>query len=116
MRYADDFVIFSENRRWLENLSETVERFLRDNLKLELHPDKVFIKTIVSGVDFLGWINFPRHAVLRTKTKRRMMSRIRENSVPESLASYLGLLKYGNTFELEQELRNNYWFWENKVK
>ena len=50
--------------------------FLYEHLKLELHPDKLFIKTLASGVDFLGYVHFPDHWVLRTATKRRMLKRI----------------------------------------
>jgi len=73
IRYADDFVIFHENRKYLEELIFKISEFLAIKLKLALHPGKVFIKTLVSGVDFLGWIHFSRHRVLRTATKRRMM-------------------------------------------
>lgn len=112
LRYADDFVIMSDNRESLNKDLRLADEFLRKELKLELHPQKVFIKTIASGVDFLGWVNFSNYAVLRTKTKRRMFSCLRENATPQALASYLGLFKHGNAYGLRQELLNNYWFWK----
>jgi hypothetical protein len=75
-----------------------------EELKLELHPDKVFIKTISSGVDFLGWVNFSDHRVLRTATKRRMLKRIRKNPKPETINSYLGMLKRGNGNKLKLKI------------
>ncbi|MDI6734168.1 MAG: reverse transcriptase/maturase family protein [Patescibacteria group bacterium] len=104
IRYADDFVIFSENRIWLENQISPIKNFLRDTLKLELHPQKVFIKSYASGVDFLGWVHFPRYRQLRTVTKRRMLKNMRYNPKPETVASYRGLLKWGNTFKLKCEI------------
>ena len=59
-------------------------------------PDKIFIKTLSSGVDFLGWVNFSDHRILRNSTKKRMLKRIRLNCTAETLASYLGLLSHGN--------------------
>ncbi|OGY53696.1 MAG: hypothetical protein A2912_05125 [Candidatus Buchananbacteria bacterium RIFCSPLOWO2_01_FULL_40_23b] len=115
IRYADDFVILSNSKEILIKDSQLISNFLQDEFKIELHPKKVFMKTAASGVDFLGWINFLHHAVLRTKTKRRMMSRIKESPTPETLASYLGLLKHSDTFKLRQELVNNYWLWKNKI-
>lgn len=100
LRYADDFVILSADRRWLESVLIEAEAFLAARLKLQLHPDKVFIKTLASGIDFLGWVHFPDHRVLRSATKRRMMRRIGENPTPETIASYRGLLKHGNTFKI----------------
>ena len=100
IRYADDFVILDENRNKLEQLIVPIKNFLKTRLKLELHPEKIFIKTLASGVDFLGWVNFPDHRLLRTTTKRRMFKRIKQNSTNETLNSYLGLLKHGNTYKL----------------
>jgi retron-type reverse transcriptase len=109
LRYADDFVIMGSNKQEILRWLVEADKFLKGELKLELHPDKVFIKTLNSGVDFLGWVNFPDFRVLRTKTKRRMMSRIKYCPKPNGLASYLGLLEHGNSYKIRQELLNNYW-------
>ncbi|OGI82933.1 hypothetical protein A3I95_03040 [Candidatus Nomurabacteria bacterium RIFCSPLOWO2_02_FULL_44_12] len=100
IRYADDFVILNEDKGYLENLLPKINTYLNSYLNIYLHPDKVFIKTLASGVDFLGWVHFPRHRVLRTSTKRKMLKRIRENPKKESKQSYLGLLKHGNAYKL----------------
>jgi len=105
IRYADDFVIMNTNKSELENILIQIKFFLEDNLKLTLHPDKVFIKTFSSGVDFLGRIHFLHHRVLRTVTKRRMFKNLENNKKPEVLQSYLGLLRHGDTYELSQSLQ-----------
>lgn len=104
IRYADDFVIFSEERIILEALVSAIDSFLHEHLHLELHPLKVSIQTLASGVDFLGWVHFPDHRVLRTTTKRRMMKRIIARPSEATHASYLGLLSHGNAKKLEQKL------------
>ena len=104
IRYADDFVIFSEDRKSLENLIPQIKTFLATKLKLSLHPDKVSIKTLASGVDFLGWVHFPHHRVLRTSTKRRMLKNLSVNKSKETKASYLGMLRHGSTYKLRQKL------------
>jgi len=73
-------------------------------LKLTIHPNKIYLKTLASGVDFLGWVHFPYHRVLRTSTKRRMFGRISANRKEETLNSYLGLLGHGNTHLLKKEI------------
>ena len=100
IRYVDDFVIFSEDRNYLENIIPKIFEFLESSLKLSLHPGKLFIKTINSGVDFLGWINFPDYRVLRAATKKRMFRKLRTSRKSESLNSYLGLLGHGNSEKL----------------
>ena len=104
IRYADDFVFLSRDKVWLENILLKARHFLWNDLNLQLHPDKVFIKTIASGVDFLGGVHFPDHRILRTKTKQRIMSRINESSTPETIASYLGLLKHGCGHKIKKEI------------
>jgi len=109
LRYADDFIVINKSQSDMLKLLREISKFLREKLKLELHPDKIFVKTLDSGVDFLGWVNFPGFRVLRTKTRKRMMSRIKDHPRPSSLASYLGLLSNGNSYKIKQELLNSYW-------
>ncbi len=104
LRYADDFAVLSHVIVPLEDLVIKISEFLENNLKLSLHPKKVFIKTMASGVDFLGWVHFPDHRVLRTTTKRRMFKRITENPKNETLQSYFGLLRHGNTAKIKDKL------------
>ncbi|OGZ29575.1 MAG: hypothetical protein A2835_00160 [Candidatus Niyogibacteria bacterium RIFCSPHIGHO2_01_FULL_45_28] len=104
IRYADDFILLSDDRKWLEDRVEPIKELLKNNLKLEIHENKIQIKTLSSGVDFLGWVHFPDHRVLRTKTKKRMFKRITVSSAPETMNSYLGLLKHGNTKKIVSSL------------
>lgn len=104
LRYADDFVIMHEDRNYLHSLLPQLQEFLATKLKLSFHPDKVFLKTFASGVDFLGWTHFPNHRVLRTVTKRRMFKRLAENPQPATVNSYLGLLGWGRAYGLKQKL------------
>ncbi|MDP2789235.1 MAG: reverse transcriptase/maturase family protein [bacterium] len=104
IRYADDFVILQDDRMCLEGILPRISKFLEEKLKLQLHPDKVFIKTLASGIDFLGWVHFPDHRVLRTSTKRRMFKNLKDNPKLEVMQSYFGLLKYGNTHKLKLKI------------
>ncbi len=101
VRYADDFVILSRDKEWLESILPNIRTFLQDELCLTLHPNKVSIDTIASGIDFLGWIHFPDHRVLRTTTKRRMLRRVEgfEEDSP-TVQSYLGMLSHGDAKKL----------------
>lgn len=100
IRYCDDFVILHPDKSYLENLIAKMSVFLEKELELSLHPDKVYIKRLSSGIDFLGWVHFNHHRVLRTATKRRMFKKLKENQTKETLTSYIGLLKHGNTHKL----------------
>lgn len=101
IRYADDFVFLHHDKKYLEDLIPRIAEFLDKRLRLTLHPDKLFIKTLASGIDFLGWVHFPAHRVLRTATKRRMLSRVSNDPENEAVkASYKGMLSHGNGYKL----------------
>jgi hypothetical protein len=104
IRYTDDFVILSSDKEHLSELIPKIDDFLKEKLKLHLHPDKVFIKTLASGIDFLGWVHFSDHRVLRTTTKRRMLKRMMNNPKLQTIQSYLGMLSWGNTKKLRQKI------------
>ncbi|MFA5124558.1 MAG: reverse transcriptase/maturase family protein [Patescibacteria group bacterium] len=106
IRYADDFVIMADDKNYLEKIIPSVDAYLRDKMKLTLHPDKLFIKTLSPGLDFLGWVNFFDHRVFRTASKRRMFRRVRKNHNPETMNSYLGLLSHGQSYKLQRKIAN----------
>lgn len=100
IRYADDFVVLSEDRNYLKKLLPQIKSFLRDKLHLSLHPDKVFIQPYTSGVDFLGWTHFPYHRTIRTRTKRKIFKSLKGYPRPETVNSYRGLLGHGDTYSV----------------
>lgn len=114
VRYADDFVLLSANKEWLSGQIPKISQFLNTKLKLSLLPDKLYIKTFASGVDFLGWVHFPTHRVIRTSTKKRMMRRIQDHPTNQTLQSYLGLLQHGNAFQQSQEIINWAGLWQSE--
>ncbi len=104
IRYADDFVIMNKDKSWLENVLSKIHDFLLSRLKLSLHPDKIFIRTLAPGVDFLGWVHFTDCRVLRSAAKRRMFRNLKDNKIDEVAQSYLGLLSHGNSRKLVEQI------------
>jgi len=109
IRYADDFLVLSTDKKWLEAIIPQIRSFLLEKLNLTLHPTKIFLKTHNSGVDFLGWVNFPDYKKLRDKTKQRMFKKLIDRPLPEVYQSYLGLLGHGDTHSVQEDLQNVYW-------
>jgi retron-type reverse transcriptase len=107
VRYADDFVVLSSDKQKLEAILTEFRSFLRYKLKLEIHPNKVSIETFASGVDFLGWVHFPNHTILRTATKRRMIVKMNKSESESTRQSYLGMLQHGDTHELKKRILLN---------
>lgn len=122
-RYTDDFVIVSTNKQTLEKLIDPLRTFLQVQLKLNLHPKKISIRACHQGVDFLGYVALPYHRLMRLKTRKRIFRKLKgrisqyrnglisEQTLSQSLQSYLGVLSHANTHQLSQDLQNQYWFW-----
>ncbi|MFA6160482.1 MAG: RNA-directed DNA polymerase [Parcubacteria group bacterium] len=118
-RYADDFTIIYSESDYLENILSQVADFLKNELKLELHPNKVEIRKFSQGIDFLGYVTLPHYIVLRTKTKKRMFKKIQnkkndlksgiisEESFNQSLQSYLGVLKHCEGWKIREKIKSN---------
>jgi retron-type reverse transcriptase len=107
IRYADDFVILSESKGYLEGKIFPMRNFLQNELKLTLHPDKIFIKTLSSGMDFLGWVHFFNYRILRSNTRSRAIENIKNSDYNfATLNSYFGLLGHGNTYRIKSKIIN----------
>lgn len=101
IRYADDFVIFGENRNELENLFYRIQLFLVKELHLQIHS-QISIQTVYSGLSFLGWKHFSAHRILRSSTKKRAIIGLQSKN-GKIVNSYLDLLKWGNTYKLKKQ-------------
>lgn len=122
-RYTDDFAIISTDKQQLEKLLDPIQVFLKDRLKIGLHPKKIAIRACHQGIDFLGYVALPYHRLMRPKTRKRIFRKLKarisqyrsgligELTLSQSLQSYLGVLSHANTHRLSQDLQNQYWFW-----
>ena len=121
-RYTDDFAIAAQDKPYLESLLEPISKFLCSRLALELHPKKISIRKLEYGIDFLGYVSFPRHRLVRGKTVKRMLKKfkmriaayragiISENALMASLGSYLGVLSHADVMKIQEEFKNLIWF------
>ena len=94
IRYVDDFVILHHSKEQLEKWKEEIIRFLRERLRLELHPDKSKVISLAEGIDFVGFRNFHYFRLLRKRNLKKMQSRI--DSFAENETDYWTLI---NSFQ-----------------
>lgn len=105
IRYADDFVVLSDDKKYLESLLPKFHDFLNNKLHLSLHENKVYIKTYGSGVDFLGWVHFPHHRQIRTTTKNKIIKNMKNYPKPQTVSSYRGVLSHGDTYKMQSKIK-----------
>lgn len=122
-RYTDDFVIISRDMQYLQQVLVKIKYFLKNNLRLNLHPHKIILRKFSQGVDFLGYVSLSRHRLLRTKTKQRIFKKLKlrtreyknglisKKTLEQCLQSYLGVLSHADSHKLSQDIKNQFWFW-----
>ncbi len=120
-RYTDDFVIIADTKEYLEQLVPFITKFLHEKLSLDLHPKKISVRSLYQGIDFLGYVLFPHHRLLRTKTRHRIFRKfnkrvderhegaITTETLEQSLQSYLGVLSHANAHTISEDLKNRFW-------
>ncbi len=121
LRYTDDFVIVADSREYLVSLTAQIGEFLNNELALSLHPKKVVIRKFHQGIDFLGYVIFPKHILIRSKTKHRILKKLEKRmeeyragditglNFEQSLQSYLGVLSHADAYAMREELLNRFW-------
>ncbi len=112
IRYVDDFVILNSSKEQLEIWKEEINKFLKEELKLELHPDKSRVISLSKGVDFVGFRNFYHFKLVRKRNIRKMNFKIglfdrNKITYPNMMEIYLGWQAYvcwANSFKLRKEI------------
>ena len=106
IRYNDDFIILSRDKKELTEYIRYIVCFLKTELKLELHPNKILIRAPHQGIDFLGAVILPHRIVPRTKTTKRIIKKslklfedleernISKERFNQSMESYFGHLNH----------------------
>lgn len=115
-RYMDDFLIIHSDRIYLKELRDQVTSFLKDELRLSLHPKKLTIKNVSTGVPFVGYRIFYDHVLVRSNTLRRIERNYRSKvkqvkrktlssqKLAQTKASIIGHFKHANSYGLTKNL------------
>jgi hypothetical protein len=66
VRYVDDFVLVHSDREQLLEWQHRIESFIGSRLRLRLKDD-IKLQPLTVGIDFLGYVIFPRHTLVRCR-------------------------------------------------
>jgi hypothetical protein len=83
---------------WLAQLT----LFLEQELLLTVHPRKTTLRGWHQGIDFLGYVSFPHHRIVRVKTKKRLLKRLSLRNA----TSYFGVAYHAKSWHLEERMRD----------
>jgi retron-type reverse transcriptase len=109
-RYSDDLVILASDKPSLHILHKDVEKYLKEELKLEVKDNWQVFPIANRGIDFLGYRFYPGYTLLRKSIAIRFKRRMREilkgnmgaQAVLSSFVSYYGWMCHANTLNLRR--------------
>lgn len=115
VRYADDTLLFSDDKAQLSAWREAIGSFLV-GMRLVLHDRKTQIYPTATGVPFLGFRLYPEHRrlkrpnVIRFKRRmRRLFHRFADGQIPmdrvqASINGWVAHATHGSTYRLREQL------------
>lgn len=109
LRYVDDFLLFSNDKKELMNWRDAITKRL-ERVRLTLHKGSAHPYPVTNGVPFLGFIVFPDHRRLKPRKGYAFRRKIRHliktsgtGSVRASLQGWINHARYGDTHHLCQK-------------
>jgi len=110
IRYVDDFVLFHNSKKQLEIWKSSIDSFLKKELKIELHPEKSKIISLLRGIDFVGFRNFYHHKLLRKRNIKKILVKIErynneeinKEKITESFQGWNAYAKWANAYKLRE--------------
>jgi retron-type reverse transcriptase len=115
VRYMDDFLFLTDNKRHLVDLRLTIESYLAEELDLRVNK-KTSIFPVSQGIDFLGYRIWPNHRLLRKrsiKKFRRLLKvftakyasgKLSFKEIDNSVQSWVGHAKHADTYRLRRKV------------
>lgn len=108
-RYADDIVILLDSKEELHKLLGEIKEYLHVNLKLILKENYQIFPVAARGIDFVGYVFFHTHTLLRKTIKkkfcRRVFSLSKRPNIPiqeykREICSWIGWTKHCDSHRL----------------
>ena len=114
-RYADDVVILSASKMQLRAYLVAIQEYLQAELRLEVKGNYQIFPVASRGIDFLGYVFFHSHTLLRKTIKQRFCKKvsklnkvdIAEKKYKQKVCSWWGWAKYCDSRHLIQKLFKN---------
>jgi len=115
VRYADDWLLFSDDKPQLHAWRVRIETFLA-RLRLVLHNRKTQIYPVATGMPFLGFRLYPAYRRLKRPNVMRFKRRMRRlfatyangeipmDTIQTSIDGWVGHARPGRTYRLRQQL------------
>lgn len=119
-RYADDIVLLSDDKNQLRSWVLAIKVYLTNVLELKLKDNYQIYPVESRGIDFVGYVCYHDHTLLRKSIKLKLLGLVRAYSnnliskqkLQLKIASYFGWLKYCDSKNLLKKIyrETNIWY------
>lgn len=106
-RYADDMVLYARSSKYLHKVRCDVMEYLAIELNLAVKPNWRIFPLGAQGVDFVGYVHFHTHVLLRKSIKKNFARALAKGANEFTIASYMGWVKHCNSKNLIKKLIPN---------
>jgi hypothetical protein len=76
LRYVDDFLLLSHDKKQLKEWRAAIVLFLKERLQLELNFQKQIFQATDKGIDWLGYIIKPDHILVRRRVVKNLKRKL----------------------------------------
>lgn len=90
-RYCDDIVMFADNKKDLWKLRNTLNEYIT-SMGLKIKGNEV-VRPLLCGLDFLGYINYGTHSLIRKRTKQKAARHLAKVKSRKRRQSIIGSFK-----------------------
>lgn len=115
-RYVDDFYVITDTKEEIINFVPKIRNFLKKELKVKLHPDKIYVQNYKHGVKFTGAVIKGKQRYIGNQTVSGFYNKIKLYNVSVSkrnaekfvctLNSYFGFFKHYSSYNIKRKLIN----------
>lgn len=105
-RYVDDAYVVSRDKAWLLSIVPEIEKFLQEELGLDLHRGKLILADVKYGVEFLGAFVKPWRTYISNDTLHRTLTSLNNldmsdtEKVWRSINSFLGMMVHYDSYKI----------------
>lgn len=106
-RYADDIIILDSDKKSLHKALHSMRMHLENELNLLVKSNYQVFPVNSRGIDFVGYIFFHSHTLLRKRIKQNFARMLKNNPNKSSTDSYMGWAKHCDSKNLIRKLLPN---------
>ena len=102
-RYVDDFWVITKSKKECREYFQFAKKYLKENLDINIHSDKIYIQHYSKGVYFIGAILKNNRAYISNRVVASLYEK-KDGNV-NSINSYLGAMSHYMSYNIVKKIK-----------